>query len=270
MARQVPASPAKADAALDAALASAPRPALPPGLAARIVAQATAQPQFSAGVEATDTPAPQTEAPAAKVIPFAPTVAVSQPPVPVAPRPQNRRMIFGGGLAALAASVAAVMVIGQPGPQPAVSPIPAENAQIAVGSEVHLDAPKAHQAAPTPRLAAAAPTLKAAADSKKSPAQMAPVAPTENVASAPAEAPIAPQLATSGQHPARDVAGPKADPSSAPRIVPNGGLMGPPAPQQGWAFTGGAPGSGTLPGGQSLPSQTTGTMPPPPPPGGHP
>jgi hypothetical protein len=269
MARQVPASPAKADAALDAALARAPRPALPPGLAARIVAQATAQPQFSAGVEGTDIQAPQTEAPAAKVIPFAPPVGTVKE-VAAAPRPRNRRMIFGGGLAALAASVAAVMLIGQPGPQSAVSPIPAKNAQIAVGSEVHLDAPKAHQAAPTPRLAAAAPALKAAADTQKSPAQIAPVAPTENVAPTPVEAPVAPQLATSGQRPARDVAGPKADPSSAPRIVPNGGLMGPPAPQQGWAFTGGAPGSGTLPGGQSLPSQTTGTMPPPPPPGGHP
>ncbi|OZA34565.1 MAG: hypothetical protein B7X92_10215, partial [Novosphingobium sp. 17-62-9] len=74
-----------------------------------------------------------------------------------------------------------------------------------------------------------------------------------------------------GERPARDVAGPTADPSPAPRIVPGGGLMGPPAPQQGWAFTGGAAGNGTLPGGQSLPSQTTGTMPPPSSPGGaHP
>lgn len=270
MARQVPASPAKADAALDAALARAPRPALPPGLAARIVAQATAQPQFAPGIEPVEVSAPQAEASPAKVIPFAPTAVVAQAPVSTVPASRNRRTIFGVGFAALAASVAAVMVIGQPGQQTPVSPISAENAKIAVGSEVHLDAPKAHQAAPAPVLAAATPIEKAPARATKSPAQIAPAAPVTDAVPTPVEAPVAPQLATSGQRPTGDVAGPKSDPSNAPRIVPNGGLMGPPAPQQGWAFTGGAPGSGTLPGGQSLPSQTTGSMPPPPPPGGHP
>lgn len=249
MARKVPASPAQAEVALDAVLARAPRPALPPGLAARIVAQATAQPQF----------APELVAPTAQVVPFAPAAAVHKP----AP-PRNRRLIFGGGFAALAASLVAVVVIGQ---QTTPAPNLPKSAEIAVSPEVHQNAPKAHQTAPTPQLAAATPPSSTPARTEKTVVQIAPEAPQIDPAPVQIEAP---QLATSGERPPRDVAGPNVDPSPAPRVVPNGGLMGPPAPQQGWAFTGGAPGNTTLPSGQSLPSQTTGTMPPPSSPGGHP
>lgn len=260
MARKVPVSPSQAEAALDTALALAPRPALPPGLAARIVAQATAQPQFAPVAEAV--PLPEPVAPTAQVIPFVPTVAEREP-VP----PRNRRLIFGGGFAALAASLVAVVVIGQQ-----ATPVPdvAKNARIAAGSEVHLGAPKAHQAAPAPRLAAAAPASSAPERTGKAAVQIAPEAPQADPAPLQVAPLPTPQLATSGERPARDVAGPDADLSPAPRVVPNGGLMGPPAPPQGWGFTGGAPGAGTLPGGQSVPSQTTGSMPPPPPHGGHP
>lgn len=256
MARKVPASPAQAEAALDAALARAPRPALPPGLAARIVAQATAQPQFAPLADAVEARVPEALAPTAQVIPFAP-VAESGKAAP----PRNQRIVFGGAFAALAASVVAVVVIDQ---KPAIAPQTPKSAEIAVGSEVHLDAPSAHQAAPAPRLATARPALPAAAPST----EIAPVVPQVDPEPVQVILPPAPQLATSGERPARDVAGPTADPSPAPRIVPGGGLMGPPAPQQGWAFTGGAAGGGTMPGGQPMPSQTTGTMPPPSGPGG--
>ncbi|MCX7284289.1 MAG: hypothetical protein NTX28_09630 [Novosphingobium sp.] len=265
MARKVPVSPAVQDAALDAALARAPRPALPPGLAARIVAQATAHPQLAPGPDGAGVPEPVDAT--AQVIPFAPAATASAAPAAAVSEPappRNRRLIFGAGFAALAASLVAVVVIGQGGQQPAMTPEMAKSGEIAVRSEVHLDAPKAHQAAPAPQLAAAAPAPKAAVRSTAN----APVVPQVEPEAAPLVSPVAPQLATSGERPARDAVGPITDPSPGPRVVPNGGLMGPPAPQQGWAFTGGAPGSIVLPSGQSLPGQTTGTMPPPSGPGG--
>ncbi len=261
MARSVPASPAQAEAALDAALACAPRPALPPGLAARIVAQATAQPQFGPLADVAENVAAEPVVPSAQVLPFAP---VASPAIVVPPR--NRRFVFGGAFAALAASLVAAVVIDQ---KPAIAPESPKSAEIAVGSEVHLDAPKAHQAAPAPHLAAATPTQNAAPRTRPAAVAITPEPPQVDPVPVQILPPQAPQLATSGERPARDVAGPTTDPSPAPRVVPKGGLMGPPAPQQGWAFTGGAAGGGTMPGGQPMPSQTTGTMPPPSGPGGH-
>lgn len=261
MARRAPASPAQAEAALDAALACAPRPSLPPGLAARIVAQATAQPQFAPLADAKEATVAEPVMPAAKVIPFA---TAATPPEPASPR--NRRFVLGGAFAALAASLVAAVVIDQ---KPAIAPELPKSAEIAVGSEVHLDAPKAHQAAPAPHLAAATPTQNAAPRTKPAVVAITPAPPQVDPVPVQILPPQAPQLATSGERPARDVAGPTTDPSPAPHVVPKGGLMGPPAPQQGWAFTGGAAGGGTMPGGQPMPSQTTGTMPPPSGPGGH-
>lgn len=255
MARKVPASPAQAEAALDAALARAPRPALPPGLTARIVAQATALPQLPAdgSVE------PHEEAPrvSAKVIPFhtarAEAVADQQPV-------KARRGLLVGGFAAIAATIAAVVLIGQSGQQ--VGPTSAPAPMMAQRENAPAPIQAAPAAAPETRLASA-PAAHSQAPAKAasvltSPSEPAPLA-------APSSAPE-PQLAATVPPAPRESAGPSSDPS--PRPNPRG-LMGPPAPQQGWAFSGGAPGGGTLPGGQSLPSQTTGSAPPPPPPPGH-
>lgn len=261
MARKAPGSPARADAALDAVLARAPAPALPPGLAARIVANATALPQLPADpVPEPEVVRAQEQRTSAELIAFPVQVAEN------APEPQRRRMFAVGGFAALAAGIAAAVVLGQTG-QGTLAPASAPAAMVAQQQP-------APQAAP-PAAAIAAPPVErlAAVQSKSVPVsanggkvqQAAPVAPE-----APVAAPVETQLATSGQRATGATAGPLADPSPAPRVIPNGGLMGPPAPQQGWGFSGGMPGAGTLPGGQSLPSQTTGNMPPPPPPGAGP
>lgn len=252
MARKVPASPARADAALDQVLDKAPRPALPPGLAARIVAQATALPQLPAEPVAEAEPLPSRET--AQVIPF----AVQDAPAPV----RSRKRFAAGGFAAIAATVAAVVLLGQSGQRPAPSRAPA-----AVMAQKQ---PEAGQTVAAP--AAAEPAAQLAQAPAVQPVREA-VATAETQAEAPAPAtavqpPAEPetQMATAVAPAPRESAGPKADPSSRP--APPRGLMGPPAPQQGWGFSGGAPG-GSLPGGQSLPSQTTGSAPPPPPPPGN-
>lgn len=255
MARKVPASPAQAEAALDAALALAPRPPLPPGLTARIVARATALPQLPAD----QVPGPTEDAPraSAKIIPLQ--------PLPVAPaltsRPaRTHRGFMAGGFAAIAATVAAVVLMGQPDQRRLQPSVPAP----AMAQRQNLAAPvgTAQVAAPETRLAAApasrATTPARAAPAAPSPAEPAPLA-------APVAAPEA-QLAATVPPAPRESAGPTSDPSPRPT---SRGLMGPPAPQQGWAFGGGVGGGGSLPGGQSLPSQTTGSAPPPPPPPGH-
>lgn len=254
MARKVPASPAQADAALDAALARGPRPALPPGLTARIVAQAKALPQLPAEgqVEPLEA-APRTSA---KVIPFQ-----TAPATPVAaPRPvKPRHGLLAGGFAAIAATVAAVVLIGQSGQQ--VVPTSAPAPMIAERQNVPAQVQAAPATAPETRLA------EAPAAHSHAPAKGASAA-TPSSEPAPSAAPSAApetQLAATVPPAPRESAGPASDPSPRPN---SRGLMGPPAPQQGWAF-GGAPGGGTLPGGQSLPSQTTGSAPPPPPPPGH-
>ncbi len=253
MARKVPASPARADAALDQVLDKAPRPALPAGLAARIVAQATPLPQLPAepAVEADWVPSRGT----AQVIPL----AVQEPPAPV----PSRKRFAVGGFAAMAATVAAVVLFGQSGQTPVPSGAPAAvMAQQQREAGQPAAAPAAVMAEPAPQLAqapAAQPARQAVAVAGKQ-------------AEAPVPAPVVQpaveseaQMAAAAPAP-RETAGPKADPSARP--TPPRGLMGPPAPQQGWAFSGGTPG-GTLPGGQSLPSQTTGSAPPPPPPPGN-
>lgn len=250
MARKVPASPTRSDAALDLVLDKAPRPALPPGLAARIVAQATALPQLPVEpvVEAEQVPSRQT----AQVIPF----AVQDTPAP----PLSRKRFAAGGFAAIAATVAAVVLLGQSGQSPVPSGAPtAVMAQKQPEAGQSAAAPAATVAEPARQLAeapAARPAREAAAaaDRRDGVADPAP-APASQAASAPETL-----LAATAAPAPRESAGPKADPS--PRPVPSRGLMGPPAPQQGWGFSGGAPG-GTLPGGQSLPSQTTGTAPAP-------
>ena len=254
MARKAPPSPALADAALDAALARAPRPALPPGLAARIVAQATALPQHDAQAAPAlraDEDAVQT----AQVIAFTPQVVTE----PVETRRWPRPML-AGGFAALAAVMVAAVVIGQQG-QSVVAP--AGPAALAVRQNA---APAAADQIDTPQAAtqmAEAPTAQPAATVRAK----ASAEPETVVLPAPAAAPDA-QLAASVPPVTRESAGPTADPLAKP--VPRGVLVGPPAPQQGWAFSGGAASGGaTLPGGQSLPNQTTGSGPPPPPPPGH-
>lgn len=259
MARKVPASPAHAEAALDAALAQAPRPALPPGLTARIVAQATALPQLPADSAAV----PEEAAPcvSAKVIPFQTTLAApAETPQPV----KGRGGRWAGGFAALAATVAAVVMLGQSGQQmvPTAAPAPAMAQRQGEPAPVQVvPAP-----APETRLAAApAPAPDARAPATVAAAGAPPSEPAPSVSPAVASAPEAQFAATVAPAP-RESAGPTSDPS--PRPNPRG-LMGPPAPQQGWAFGGGTGGGGSLPGGQSLPGQTTGTAPPPPPPPGH-
>jgi hypothetical protein len=257
MARKVPASPAHAEVALDAALAQAPRPTLPPGLTARIVAQATALPQ----IPADDTVVLEEAAPrvSAKVLPFQPVPAV---PVAAQQSGKPRRFALAGGFAAIAATVAAVLLLGQPGQQ--VSPGSAPAPVMAQRQNVPVPVPQAAPlTAPETRLASApAGSVRQSASPQAAPSAVAPEA-------APAVSPSAPadtQLAATVAPAQRESAGPTSDPS--PRPNPRG-LMGPPAPQQGWAFGGGVPGSGTMPGGQGLPSQTTGSAPPPPPPPGH-
>lgn len=262
MARRVPASPAQAEAALDAALARAPRPALPPGLTARIVAQATALPQ----IPADDTVELEEAAPrvSAKVLPFQPVPAVPVPTLPVTAQQSGkpRRFALAGGFAALAATVAAVLLLGQPGQQ--VSPASAPAPVMAQRQNVPAPLPQtAPLASPETRLASApARSVRQSASPQAAPSAVAPEAAPVLTPSAPADT----QLASTVAPAPRESAGPTSDPS--PRPNPRG-LMGPPAPQQGWAFGGGVPGSGTMPGGQGLPSQTTGSAPPPPPPPGH-
>ncbi|MGV3510486.1 MAG: hypothetical protein ACO1OX_00645 [Novosphingobium sp.] len=252
MARKVPASPARADAALDQVLDKAPRPALPPGLAARIVAQATALPQLP------DEPLAQAEpvAPreAAQVIPFA-----SVEPVVKAP---SRKRFAAGGFAAIAATVAAVVLLGQPAqkavnPDAPVATMAQKQAEPAQAGALPASADPATQLAEAPVTLARPESVAVAARDAETPASAA--------ATQPAAVPET-QLATTAAPAPRESAGPSSDPS--PRPTSPRGLMGPPAPQQGWGFSGGAPG-GTLPGGQSLPSQTTGSAPPPPPPPGN-
>lgn len=255
MGRRVPASPAQAEAALDAALARAPRPALPLGLTARIVAQATALPQLPAEgpVEPLEA-APRTSA---KVIPFQ-----TAPATPVAAsRPvRARRGLLAGGFAAIAATVAAVVLIGQSGQQ--VAPTSAPAPMIAQRQNAPAPVQAAPAATPETRLAAA-PAAHSRAPAEGASAVTSPSEPAPTAA--PSAAPET-QLAATVPPAPRESAGPTSDPS--PRPNPRG-LMGPPAPQQGWAFGGGVPGGGSMPGGQSLPSQTTGSAPPPPPPPGH-
>lgn len=263
MARKAPPSPALADAALDAALARAPRPALPPGLAARIVAQATALPQHDAQAAPAlraDEDAVQT----AQVIAFTPQVVTESVETRRWPRP-----MLAGGFAALAAVMVAAVMIGQQG-QSVVAP--ADPAALAVRQNAapaaaeQIDTPQAAvQVAEIPapvtavRVASAQPAATVRAKASAEPETV--------VSPAPAAAPDA-QLAVSVPPVTRESAGPTADPSARP--VPRGVLVGPPAPQQGWAFSGGAASGGaTLPSGQSLPNQTTGSGPPPPPPPGH-
>lgn len=254
MARKVPASPARADAALDQVLDKAPRPAMPPGLAARIVAQATALRQLPAEPVPQAEPAPSRET--AQVIPF----AVQEPSVTT----PSRKRFAVGGFAAIAATVAAVVLLGQSGQSPVPSGVPA--------AVMAQQQPEAGQPAAAPAAVMAEPTPQLARAPAAQPARQA-VAVAGTQADAPVPAPavqpaVEPeaQMAAAAAPAPRETAGPKADPSARPS--PPRGLMGPPAPQQGWGFSGGAPG-GTLPGGQSLPSQTTGTAPPPPPPSGN-
>lgn len=267
MARPVPLSPALKEAALDAALASAPTPALPPGMAARIIANATALAQLP--------PEPTVEPEVAEAMrPTSANVIAFAPPEPKMRAP--RRRIFAiTGLAALAAGVAAVIVTG-PADRQAVIPGAGAGAGAVAPAPMIAAAPP-----PAPTAAPAAPPVQLV-EGEQSPGRA-------DVATPPAPAPLtqnpgstAPEtrLATSGERSPVPADGPQAGPTAGPnpgnRIVPNGGLMGPPAPQQGWSYTGGTPGSVTLPGGSSFPGQTAGqtpgAMPPPPagPPGGGP
>lgn len=255
MAREVPVSPAKASAALDAMLNKAPRPAMPPGLAARIVAQATALPQLPA--EAAPLAEPSTPRETAQVIPF--TGAEARPARVAAP---SRVRFAVGGLAAAAAAIAAVVLLGQPAHNP-VQPggpttVMARQQPAAQPSAIAVPAAETPvQLAQVP-LPPAARGSGAAAEKRPDAQESVPVAPPVAVPEA--------QLASTPAQPSRETAGPTSDPSPRPALPR--GLMGPPAPQQGWGFSGGAPGAG-LPGGQALPSQTTGSAPPPPPPPGN-
>lgn len=256
MARKVPASPAWADAELDQLLDRASPPAMPPGLAARIVAQATALPQFAA--EPVAEAAPVTLRETAQVTPF----AAPEPPAPVA----SRKRFAVGGFAAIAATVAAVVLMGQPGRSPAPQGAPAVMAQ-----QQPAAAPLSASDETTELAAITQPAAQLAEGPATRP-NPAGAGAAVKVAEAPSSAStsqtVAPQaqLAATAEPASRESAGPTSDPS--PRPVPPRGLMGPPAPQQGWGFSGGAPG-GSLPGGQALPSQTTGSAPPPPPPSGN-
>ncbi|MBA4353778.1 MAG: hypothetical protein C0409_03715, partial [Novosphingobium sp.] len=253
MARPVPLSPALKEAALDAALASAPTPTLPPGMAARIIANATALAQLPPEPTVEPEVAEAMRPTSAKVIAFAPP----EPKV----RAPRRRIFAITGLAALAAGVAAVIVAG-PADRQAVIPGAGAGAGAVAG-------------APAPMIAAAPPPAPAAAPAAP-PVQLVEGEQTPgraDVSTPPTPAPLTQtpvaavpetRLATSGERSAVAVdgpadgpqAGPTAGPNPGNRIVPNGGLMGPPAPQQGWSYTGGAPGSVTLPGGSSFPGQT--------------
>lgn len=253
MARKVPDSPARADAALDQVLDKAPRPAMPPGLAARIVAQATALPQLPA--ESVTRPEPAAPRETAQVISFA-------VPEPVVPAPSRKRFA-AGGFAAIAATVAAVVLMGQPGQKAVTSGAPVatiartqtEASQPAVAPTVGKPATQLAKTTATRTRSESAAVSAKEADAPAVPAlaTQPPVVPETQLAATAAPAP-------------RESAGSKPDPS--PRPTSPRGLMGPPAPQQGWGFSGGVPG-GTLPGGQALPSQTTGSAPPPPPPPGN-
>lgn len=270
MPRKAPGSPARAEAALDAVLARAPAPALPPGLAARIVANATALPQFPAEpVAEPEVVRAQQAQETADLIAFpAQPAEIAPERLAIQAESRPRRRVFAvGGFAALAAGIAAAVVLGQPGQgtlAPASAPAAVVAQQQAVSPEV---ASPAAPTVPVVERLAAVPAAPAAARAQSGEIPLiAPDAPPKAPVAVPAET----QLATSGERPAGATAGPQVDPSTPVRVVPQGGLMGPPAPQQGWGFSGGIPGAGTLPGGQSLPSQTTGSMPPPPPPGGGP
>lgn len=258
MARAVPRSPALQEAALDAALARAATPSMPAGLAARIVTRATALPQIPAD------PLPEPEVVEAAPVTEAEVIRLA-PAAPLSQQPRRIGRFAIAGLGAVAAGIAAIALVGQPSPQSGVPTGPAQApALVAAPAPASVSGPTAP---PAERLAAAprqaVPTATGVKASSPAPVA-APEAPVRPEAATPEV-----QLATSGQRTAADPAGPRDEPGAAPRVVPHGGLMGPPAPQQGWGFSGGAPG-GALPGGQPLPSQTTGTMPPPPPPGGHP
>lgn len=258
MVRDTPISPIPIEAALDVAVSRAPRLALPVGLAERIVAHATAQPQFASDPDLNPAGTPDKVPLSGQVIPLVPASKISE----VAPQ-RKRGLIVGGGFATLAASLAAVMVIAQAGPETSVVPMAPHSVAVAAGSEVRLDAPEAQAKPPKRYLAGAAAATTPAARTDKAATQIASEPPQPASTPAQVAAPVAAQLATSAERLPREVAGPVVDPTSAPRVVPNGGLMGPPAPQQGWAFTGGSPGTQqNLPGGQPMPS-------PPPPHGGH-
>ena len=246
MTRPVNPSPARKDDALDTVLAKAPVPALPPGLAARIVASATQFPQHAPSPPADSRVRDDAIAPSADVV-----ALVQSAPEQAKPR---RRLFALAGFATLAASVAAALVFG--------------------ASVNNAATPMTPAAAP---VMARAPTPATVNHITERPVRIVqsvpPAVHTTTIAAPPvppATAPETPaivtpeaQLATSASPPAAPVAGPvESPPADMPR-----GLMGPPAPAQGWAFGGGTPGSIVIPGAQS-PGQSTGAMPPPPASGG--
>lgn len=250
MARPVPRSPAAREAALDAALAKAVPPALPPGLAARIVASATAQPQLPPEPVLEPEVIEAVRKTSADVIAFA-----SISPETPAPR---RRFAAMTGLAALAASVAAVFALG-PTENQTATPVAGNRAAPMIASVPEAaPAPAAQPVAPQPRMAQIAlpPPVKARAVAEP-PIEAEPESPVVVVPET--------QLATSDERSAAPVAGPHAAPSP---VVPNGSLMGPPAPQQAWSFGGGTSGPITLPGAKPPSAPGSGTMPPAPSGGG--
>lgn len=254
MARPAPRSPALKEAALDATLAKAAPPALPPGLAARIVANATALPQLPPEPVHEPEVVEAVQKISAEVVAFSPLAH----PTP-APR---RRFAAMTGLAALAASVAAVFVLGPAGNQTAAPVAGKPQAPMVAAAPDDPPPPVVQPVTPQPRMAQIAPSAPVKARAVAEP-------PRDAEPESPAEAPavIVPetQLATSGERPAAPVAGPHADPSP---VVPNGGLMGPPAPQQAWSFGGGTGGPITLPGAKPPSAPGSGTMPPAPSGGG--
>lgn len=254
MDRPVPRSPAAREAALDAALAKAAPPTLPPGFAARIVAKATALPQLPPEPVLEPEVIEVARKTSADVIAFA-----SISPETPAPR---RRFAAMTGLATLAASVAAVFALGPAGNQTAAPVAGNRAAPMIASAPKAAPAPAAQPVAPQPRMAQIAPSAPVKARAVVDP-------PIEAEPESPAQAPVVivpeTQLATSGERPAAPVAGPHASPSP---VVPSGGLMGPPAPQQAWSFGGGTGGPITLPGAKPPSAPGSGTMPPAPSGGG--
>ncbi|WP_225205464.1 hypothetical protein [Novosphingobium huizhouense] len=248
MKRSPPSNPALAESGLDRALDLLVAPQVPAGLAARIAHEAVRRPQVPGA------------APAAPLAAQASLLSTSLPPAPLAATLPGRsppaaanalRWRAGAGVAALAAGLALVVLVGLPrGEQDAATaPI------AAIAGEVRSPAPAgADTAAPLAPVASGQPVALAAAAAQGTPAGSAAAARTvRGAATRDAAGPSAAAEPDTGDAPALAAAvppGPSAAVAapSAEDAAPVGprGPMGPSLPQ-GFGYTGGI--AGGLPAG---------------------
>lgn len=206
------------DAGLDARLDRLAAPAMPADLIARIVRDVPRLPQVA--------PEPVIPEP---VTPEPVTNAGNAMPSRAAQR-WSWRLAFGGGMAAIAAGVAVVALIGSPDTDPVAAPPSAMVAPKLVASAPIAPLPTSVAVARPERLAVAAPVLKAptvAAPpvSRSVPALSAPV-----VEAAPSVAPQ--ELAAVPKALVVAPVGPESGDGNDATVGPSGvGIMGPPVPQ---------------------------------------